>query len=173
MKFFHTLVFISLPKICTLPPRVCPFLLLSVLNNTSESLKIQMIQSLWNVGANFTVETFRTATRASWKAQAAHGAARDFQTSVLTSLSPILWRWSQNLTLRSNVVHAYRQLHFLLDSNNGRQRRKLRFNLCNRSLTPQPQCKCVWSLMTRGNWPQPRRSHTRPTNCILLCPLSV
>lgn len=136
MKFFHTLVFISLPKICTLPPRVCPFLLLSVLNNTSESLKIQMLQSLWNVGANFTVETFRTATRASWKAQAAHGAARDFQTSVLTSLSPILWRWSQNLTLRSNVVHAYRQLHFLLDSNNGRQRRKLRFNLCNRSLTP-------------------------------------
>lgn len=152
MKFFHTLVFISLPKICSLPQHVCPFLLLSVLNNTSESLKIQMLQSLWNVGANFTVEIFRTAARASWKAQAAHGASRDFQSSVLTSLSPIRWRWSQNLMHRSNVVHAHCQLHFLLD--NDRQQRKLRFNLCNRSLTPS------LSANVTGAWWQGGTDHS-------------
>ena len=67
---------------------VHPFLLLAVLNRTSDSLKIQMLYSLWNVGAILILETSKSVPRASWKAQAAHNASRDFQGPVVTCASP-------------------------------------------------------------------------------------
>lgn len=68
--------------------RIHPFLLLSALNATSETLKIQMLYSLRNVRANFILETFKSVPTASWKAQAAHNASKDFQSPVLTCAWP-------------------------------------------------------------------------------------
>lgn len=84
----HTIFYFFMKIMHSSYTRVHPFLLLSVLNITSESLKIQMLYNLWNVGAIFILETFKSLPRASWKAQAAHDASRDFQSPVLTRAWP-------------------------------------------------------------------------------------